>query len=91
MPERATFEEMFEIKFHWLSVARTVTVNVDPAMIDPPPKGVPVFPLADPSTAVSPGRITCSFVKEDGLTVMRDEVSFVTCQPEAEMEMRWLP
>jgi hypothetical protein len=54
-------------RFQFASTALTVTANEPPTnWVD----GVPVFPVDEPGTAVSPGTRSCSFVNGPALTVM---------------------
>jgi hypothetical protein len=63
-----------ETRFQFASTAFTVTLNDEPAVCA---DGDPVFPLAVPGAAVSPGTSSCSFVNAPALTVIEGEVSAV--------------
>ena len=60
-----------ETMFQFASTALTVTENGVPAVRA---DGVPVFPVALPGAAVSPGTSSCSFVNAPALTVVEGEV-----------------
>jgi len=63
--------------FQFASTAFTVTVNAVPAVSA---LGLPVFPLADPGAAVSPGTRSCSFVNAPAITVI-DGLVFAVLLP----------
>src|SRR5439155_745692 len=53
--------------FQFASTALTITLKAAPAVCT---VGVPVFPVAEPGAAVSPGASTCNFAKTPTLTVI---------------------
>src|ERR1043165_3822863 len=57
--------------FQFASTALTVTLNAAPAIWA---EGVPVFPVAVPGAASSPGASNCSFTNAPELTVMEELV-----------------
>ena len=61
-----------ETTFQYASTPFTVTLNDEPAVCA---VGDPVFPVAEPGSAVSPGARICNFVNEPALTVIDGVVS----------------
>src|SRR5258706_14927981 len=66
-----TVSVTFVVGFQKASTALTVTVNATPAACA---FGVPVFPVADPGTAVSPGTSNSNRAKAPGLTAIEVDV-----------------